>query len=118
MTRINWDTEPKKRQLSTKELHRKLEIVPIAMKLNAWGGPRKWQSRFNHQQVLAAILGQTRLDKFPCMTEDGKCSPCATPWAKQFQDDINSLKEFERREEGDDYDRELTGDLRKKQAVR
>ena len=47
------------------------------------------------------------------MTDDWNCIPCATPWAKQFQDDINSLKEFERREEGDDFVRELTGDLRK-----
>ena len=44
------------------------------------------------------------------MTEDGKLTSCTTPWAKQFQDDINSLKEFEG---SDDFVFELDGDLRK-----
>ena len=33
LTRRNWDTEPKQRQISIKELHRKLGIVAIAMGL-------------------------------------------------------------------------------------
>ena len=44
------------------------------------------------------------------MTEDGNVTSYATPWAKQFQDDIFSLKEFEGT---DDFVRELKGDLRK-----
>ena len=50
----------------------------------------------SHQQVLAAILKQTRVDKYPSMTNEG------------FRDDINSLKEFE---EGKDFVRELKEDL-------
>ena len=46
-----------------------------------------------HQQVLAAIYGQTHVDKYPGMTDDGKLTSYATPWAKQFQDDITSLKD-------------------------
>ena len=33
---------------------------------------------------------------------------CATPWAKQFRDAIEALKEFD---EGDDDVREMNGDL-------
>ena len=44
------------------------------------------------------------------MTEDGKVTPKTTPYAKRFQDDINSLKEFEG---GDDIVFELDGGLRK-----
>ena len=53
--------------------------------------------------MLAAVFGQTRLEKFPWMTEDEMLPPCATTWAKQFQDYFNSLKEFE---ESDDFARE------------
>ena len=68
------------------------------------------------QHVLAAIFGQTRLDKFPGMTDDGKRTPHATPWAKQFQDDITSLRELEG---SDDFVRELDGKLEQSlQAVR
>ena len=42
------------------------------------------------------------------MTSDGKLTFYATPWATQFRDDINSLKEFD---EGDDFVRGLNGDL-------
>ena len=102
MTRRNLDTEPKKRQISTNELHRKLGIVPIEMKLRiqrlGWGKKTAeclQNDDLCHRQVLAAVFGQTRMEKFPWMTEDEKLTPCATPWAKQFQDYINSLKEFE-----------------------
>ena len=44
------------------------------------------------------------------MMSDGKLTIHATPWAKQFQDDIISLTEFD---EGDDVVRELHEDLRK-----
>ena len=44
------------------------------------------------------------MDKYLCMTSDGKLT------AKQFRDDINSLKEFD---EGDDFARELNGDVRR-----
>ena len=44
------------------------------------------------------------MDKYLCMTSDGKLT------AKQFRDDINSLKEFD---EGDDFVRELNGDVRR-----
>ena len=64
----------------------------------------------SHQQVLAAIFGQTRLDKYICMPSEGKLTIHATPWAKQFQDHINSLEEFD---EGDDFVPEMNGDLRK-----
>ena len=39
MTRRNWDSDPKKKEIHTKELHRKLGIVPIAMELRI-GRPR------------------------------------------------------------------------------
>ena len=64
----------------------------------------------SHQQVLAAIFGQTRLDKFPCVTSEGKPTIYATPWAKQFREDIKSLKEID---EDDDLVRELHEDFRK-----
>ena len=38
-----------------------------------------------HQQLLAAVFGQTPLDKYPCMKDDGKLTSYATPWAKQFE---------------------------------
>ena len=44
------------------------------------------------------------LDKYLCMASDGKLT------AKQFRDDINSLREFD---EGDDFVRELNGDVRR-----
>ena len=44
------------------------------------------------QQVLAAIFGQTRPDKCHCMTNEGKLTVHATPWAKKFRDYINYLK--------------------------
>ena len=43
------------------------------------------------------------------MTDDGKLTSYATPWAKQFRDDINSLKQFEG---CDDMMREINGDFR------
>ena len=49
-------------------------------------------------------------DKRPCMKNDGKLTIHATPWAKRFRDDINSLKEFD---EGDDFVCELNGDWMK-----
>ena len=64
----------------------------------------------SHQQVLAATFGQTRLNKYPCVTSEGKPIIYATPRAKQFREDIKSLKEID---EGDDLVRELNGDLRK-----
>ena len=77
-------------------------IVPIEMKHRiqrlGWGkktAERNQNDDLCHRQVLAAVFGQTRLEKFPWMTEDEKLTPCATPWAKQFHDYINSLKEFE-----------------------
>ena len=59
------------------------------------------------QQVPAAVLWQTRMDIRPCMKNDGKLTIHATPWAKQFRDDINSLKESDK---GDDFVCELNGD--------
>ena len=85
-------------------------IVPIEMKLRIQrlGWSKKMAEHLQnddlyHRQVLAAVFRQTRLEKFQWMTEDEKLTPCATPWAKQFQDYINSLKEFE---ESDDFARE------------
>ena len=49
----------------------------------------------SHQQVLSAIFGQNRLNKYTCMTSDEKLTIFATPWAKQFRDDINSLKDLD-----------------------
>ena len=34
---------------------------------------------------------QTRLDILPSMTSEGKLTAYATPWAKQFQVDIDSF---------------------------
>ena len=43
-----------------------------------------------------------------CMTSSGKLTIHATPWAKQFQDDIEALKEFD---EGDGFFHELNEEL-------
>ena len=65
---------------SPKEVHRKLE--------NSAGcnGAQTPSSR-----LLAAVFGQTRLDKYP---SQGKLTAHATPWAKQIQHDIEDLREF------------------------
>ena len=44
------------------------------------------------------------------MTNEGRPTAYATPWAEQLRDYSNSLKEFG---DGDDLVRELNGDLRK-----
>ena len=69
-TRRAWNAEPKKRQISTKELHRKLGIVPIAMELRihrlGWAKKTAEQVQKDdlaHQQVLAEMFGETLLDK-------------------------------------------------------
>ena len=54
----------------------------------ALGEPRKMAMQIPkeylaHQQVLAAIFGRTRLDKYPCMKDDWKLTFYASPWAKQ-----------------------------------
>ena len=54
-------------------------------------------------------MGQTRMDKHPSMTSGEKPTVHATPRAKQFRDDIEALKEFD---EGDEFVRQLEGDLR------
>ena len=109
--------KPKKRQISTQEFHRKLGQVPIAMELRihrlVWAKKIAEQIQGNdlaHQQVLAAIFGQTRQDTHPGMTDDRILTPCTTPRAKLFQNGIVSLKEFEG---VDDLVRGLNGDLRK-----
>ena len=49
-------------------------------------------------QVLAAIFFHTRLDVHAGMTSNGYLTANATPWAKQFRDDIESLRHID---EGD-----------------
>ena len=34
---------------------------------------------FSHQQVLAVIFAQTHLEKYPCMTNEGKLTIYASP---------------------------------------
>ena len=70
MTRKNWDSEPQLQQIQTKELHPNLESVPIAMGVRMrrlhWAKRMAEQSQKDdpsHQQVLAAIFDQKRLDK-------------------------------------------------------
>ena len=62
-----------------KEPHRKLGKVPIAteLRIRRLGRAKKLAQQIQnddqtHQQVLAAIFGQTRLDKYPGMNDDGK----------------------------------------------
>ena len=43
-------------------------------------------------QVPATIIRQTRLDALASMTSNGHLTACATTWAKQFRDDIESLR--------------------------
>ena len=47
-------------------------------------GEQIQEDDLSHQQVLAAILGQTRFDKHTCMTNDGKLTLYVTPWAELF----------------------------------
>ena len=56
----------------------------------------------SHQQMLAAIFGQTRLDRCSCTTNERRLTSCAIPREKQFRDDINSLKDFGK---GDEFAR-------------
>ena len=53
---------------------------------------------------LARLLHRNGWDKCPSMTRDGKLTAHATPWAKQFPDDIEALKELD---EGDDITKGL-----------
>ena len=105
-TRRAWDTEPKDGRVSTKELHRKLGMVTIETELSicSLGWAKRVAEQIQkdglaNQQVLVAIFGQTHVDnyQYPGMTEDGKLTPYATPWAKQFQDDINAQSRIRRR---------------------
>ena len=47
VTRRNWDTEPKKTHISTKEMHQSLEKCQSQRSSGfvAWDGPKKWHSR-------------------------------------------------------------------------
>ena len=56
----------------------------------------------------ANMYRQIHLEKYPCMTSQGKLTISATPWTKQFRDDITLLREFD---EGDEFARELNGNL-------
>ena len=60
-------------------------------------------------QVLAAIFGQTRLEAHAGMTSDGHLTAYATPWARQFRDDIESLRHVD---EGDERVSDTGGDMR------
>ena len=44
--------------------------------------------------------GESRPQKYQSMTSEGKLAAGAAPWAKQFRDDIEALREFD---EGDEY---------------
>ena len=79
MTRRNWDGEPKKQQTPIKALLPKLGRVPLAMELRirrlGWAKrvtEQLQEDDLPQQQVLAVIFGQTRLDKFTCMTSHGE----------------------------------------------
>ena len=79
--------------------------LPWSSESDSWAGPKRMSEQIqkddlSRQQVLAAIFRQTRLDKYQCMTSEAKRIIYATLWAKQFRDDINSLKEFV---EGDEF---------------
>ena len=102
------------KHFTKKELHRQPGTVPSAMELRirrlGWAGRVGEQDQKDdpsHQQVLAAISGQTRVDKFPLHDERRETDNLRHPWAKQFRDDINSLKEFD---EGDDFVSQRNGD--------
>ena len=109
-TRRNWDSEPKKKQIPTKELHRKLGIVPIAMELRI--RREGWAKRMTEQIQKHAISHSNWWRQFldKRAWTDTPAWRAMTPWEKQFRDDINSLKEFD---ESDDFVRELNGDLKK-----
>ena len=87
----------------------KAGTVPIAMELII----RRWAKRMadddvSHQQVSAAMFGRARMDKYPSLRREGTLTAHVNPWAKQFRDDIEALKEFDKR---DVFVRELQGDL-------
>ena len=89
--------------------------LPMELRIHRLGWAKKIaeQTQRNdlaHQQVLAAIFGQTRLDRHPGVTDDGILTFCATPRAKQFQNGTKSVKELEG---VDDFVRGVKGDLRK-----
>ena len=50
------------------------------------------------------------MDKYPSLRREVTLTAHVTPWAKQFRDDIEALKEFD---EGDVLVREIQGDLRR-----
>ena len=50
------------------------------------------------------------MDKYPSLRREGTLTAHVTPWAKQFRDDIEALKEFD---EGDVLVREIQGNLRR-----
>ena len=56
------------------------------------------------------MFGRSRMDKYPSLRREVTLTAHVTPWAKQFRDDIDALKEFD---EGDVLVRELQGDLRR-----
>ena len=56
------------------------------------------------------MFGRARKDKYPSLTRDEKLSGHVTPWANEFRDDTEALKEFA---EGDVFVRELQGDCRR-----
>ena len=114
MTRRNWDSELKERQISKNEAHRKSELCQLQRKSEFAVSKRMAEQiqkdDLSHQQVLMATFEQKRLNKYLCVTSEGKPIVYATPRAKQFREDIKSLKEID---EGDDLVRELHEDFRK-----
>ena len=66
MTRRNLDTEPKKGQISTNELHRMLETVPIEMKLRiqrvGWGKKMAEHTTSAGSSFWTDALGEVPMD--------------------------------------------------------
>ena len=116
-TRRNWDSEPKRQHISNKEVPRRYRTVPIAMGLRirrvGWANRMAEQNQMNdcsHQQVLATNFGQTRLDKSPCMTSEGKLTmlhsmgKALSGWYRSPGGNLT---------EGDHFVSETNGDFRK-----
>ena len=54
----------------------------------------------NHEQVLAALLGDCGMQKVPTLNNDGAVGAGANPWIKLLVKDLEGLEDIE---EGSDF---------------
>ena len=93
MTRRNWDGEQKRKQIPNKEELRKREQCPIAVELII----RRWAKRMTERRFFppASVSSDVWASVYPSLRREGTLTAHVTPWAKQFRDDIEALKELD-----------------------